>query len=143
MTKLLFAYGSLMNDEVTNALLQSPLERQPATLNGYRRVQVKNALYPGAFADVDAVTEGQLISGLTDDQWQRLDVFEGEYYERTAVTVLSAACEPMVADTYVFKDAYRHLLNDSPWCNDTFRDQSMSRFIATYTGYLAAASEGS
>jgi hypothetical protein len=75
---------------------------QPAILHGYRRHRVQGADYPG----IVAVTEtdekilasnasssarmsvlGILVSGLTDGDVHRLDLFEGGEYARENVTV--------------------------------------------------------
>ena len=138
MDKYLFVYGSLMNDEVTQALLQCPLVREPATLKGFQRVGVKGASYPGIFAKANEQVAGLVISGLTADQWQRLDEFEGEYYARNLVSVELTSGERCEAWAYVFKDDYFSLLSEEPWCNEVFRSRDMATFVNTYAGYLTS-----
>ena len=138
MKNYLFVYGSLMNDEVTQALLQCPLMREPAMLKGYQRVGVRGASYPGIFAKANEQVAGQVISGLTADQWHRLDEFEGEYYSRTLVTVELTSGEGCEAWAYVFKDDYFSLLSDEPWCNEVFKSRDMTTFVKTYAGYLTS-----
>ena len=135
MSKRLFVYGSLLNDEVTDALLGAPLSRQPATLHGYQRVVVKGESYPGIFVDESACVEGQVITGLTAEQWQQLDTFEGEYYARETVTVTLATGVAIACDVYVIKPEYVDKLSSEPWSNRHFRETLMNQFVAGYSGY--------
>lgn len=67
------------------------LSFKPAALHGYKRHRVRGADYPGIVsASGEPSTQkvlGTLVSGLTDGDLHRLDLFEGSEYERRAVTV--------------------------------------------------------
>jgi hypothetical protein len=67
------------------------LSFKPAVLHGYRRHRVHGADYPGIVpASEDAFADkvlGTLVSGLTDGDLHRLDLYEGSEYERRAVAV--------------------------------------------------------
>ncbi|KAK5789397.1 hypothetical protein VI817_008521 [Penicillium citrinum] len=72
------------------------LKFQPATLHGFKRHRVRGADYPGIIsvktsaADVsanDTSVLGTLVSGLTDGDIYRLDMFEGEDYTKEDVCV--------------------------------------------------------
>lgn len=78
------------------------LSFQPAILHGYRRHRVRGADYPGIVpvARMEESTEassnainarnsviGTLVSGLTDGDLYRLDIFEGPEYAKTEVVV--------------------------------------------------------
>lgn len=75
---------------------------QPAVLHGYRRHRVRGADYPGIVPvpapgpDSSATPSsshagtsvlGTLVSGLTDGDLRRLDIYEGDEYARQRVTV--------------------------------------------------------
>jgi len=70
------------------------LRFQPAVLHGYRRHRVRGADYPAIVASDSRSTRtsvlGTLVSGLTDGDIHRLDMYEGDEYtrERVAVRVL-------------------------------------------------------
>jgi hypothetical protein len=78
---------------------KATLHFQPAILHGYRRHRVRNADYPGilpvAGTEESSGTKtspttsvmGTLVSGLTDGDVHRLDVFEGDQYEKKPVAV--------------------------------------------------------
>lgn len=83
------------------------LKFQPAVLHGYQRHRVRGADYPGILAvsakhPEDSKTQGQeadsnsmlkssvlgtLVSGLTDGDLHRLDIYEGTEYARETVKV--------------------------------------------------------
>jgi hypothetical protein len=78
------------------------LSFQPAILHGYRRHRVQGADYPGIVPVTEADDQieasnpsssartsvlGTLVSGLTDGDIHRLDMFEGGEYARESVTV--------------------------------------------------------
>lgn len=79
------------------------LKFQPAILHGFKRHRVRNHSYPAivavnsepviqdgdanANADAGASVLGTLVSGLTDGDIYRLDLFEGDPYIKKEVTV--------------------------------------------------------
>jgi Gamma-glutamyl cyclotransferase, AIG2-like len=92
-----FFYGTLMAPPVlyrvcygpshpTNTLRNhSQLSIRPALLKGFRRHRVKYADYPGIVPCASSTVRGTLVTGLTDGDVWRLDVFEGDEYERRNV----------------------------------------------------------
>jgi AIG2-like family. len=67
------------------------LRFQPAVLHGYRRHRVRGADYPGLIPASESTPRtsvlGTLVSGLTDGDIHRLDMYEGDEYTRDQVTV--------------------------------------------------------
>ncbi|KAL4939273.1 hypothetical protein BDV06DRAFT_199276 [Aspergillus oleicola] len=114
---VLFFYGTLMAPQIlhrviyglpTPAKWQKDLLRfRPAILHEYRRHRVRYADYPGILKDADTNTDsakdepgagtgmglgapsvlGTVVSGLTDGDLHRLDIFEGDQYAREKVSV--------------------------------------------------------
>lgn len=81
---------------------EAMLSFQPAILYGYRRHRVRGAEYPAIVSVIETEDKnsasipsstartsvlGTLVSGLTDGDIHRLDIFEGGEYERKSVTV--------------------------------------------------------
>ena len=116
-----FAYGSLIFDPVVRAVTGRTFEGHPATLEGYARYQVSGATYPGLIPAAGQSVAGTIYMEVTDSALRRLDQFEGRYYERTTVTVRigNGAEEP--AETYIFREAYRHVLSLEAWDAKTFQ----------------------
>lgn len=67
------------------------LRVQPAVLHGYRRHRVRGADYPGIVAASSSSSRssvlGTLVTGLTDGDLHRLDLYEGDEYVREQVSV--------------------------------------------------------
>lgn len=71
-----FVYGTLMADEVTEALLERLPARKPAKLSGFRRYRIQQQVFPAIVAATSADTiNGLLVTGLTDEE---LDIFDGK-----------------------------------------------------------------
>ncbi|KAK7715260.1 hypothetical protein SLS64_003958 [Diaporthe eres] len=74
----LFAYGSLMIDEVIATLLGRVPKHEPAKATGYRVSQLPDQSYPGLVHD---------DYGLSLKEWAILDSFENPLYEVQVVTL--------------------------------------------------------
>ncbi|KAL4964395.1 gamma-glutamylcyclotransferase family protein [Aspergillus stella-maris] len=106
---VLFFYGTLMAPQILHRVIHgSPtpqkwqkdlLTFRPAILHDYRRHRVRYADYPGILKDTDSANSakgsgsgapsvlGTVVSGLTDGDLHRLDIFEGNEYAREKVSV--------------------------------------------------------
>ncbi|KAK8967986.1 AIG2-like protein [Platanthera guangdongensis] len=101
----IFVYGSLLADEVVNALLKRVPTCSPATLNGYDRYSIKGRVYPAILPAEGKKTYGRVILGVTDAELYILDTFEDEEYKRNTVEVfLNDDSEKLLAETYVWGD---------------------------------------
>lgn len=79
-------HGSSTPEPWQKALLTT----RPALLPGYRRYRVQNADYPAILPyepPSDSSVLGVVVTGLTEGDVLRLDVFEGTMYEKRAVKV--------------------------------------------------------
>lgn len=141
----LFVYGTLMNDEVLASLLTGRFAKTKALLSGYQCLAVLNEDYPAIRPAKDSMVNGELISGLSPEHLRVLDQYEGKYYQRTTVTVVTtenSECDSVCSrecnrgcnrkyqcETYVFKQQYYNLLSESGWSNAVFRTKYMQAFI--------------
>jgi gamma-glutamylcyclotransferase (GGCT)/AIG2-like uncharacterized protein YtfP len=92
-----FFYGTLMAPEVLHRVCHgstSPsnpiyathnLKTYPAILPAHRRHRVKDADYPAILPHPSSTVRGTYVTGLTDSDVWRLDIFEGSEYERANV----------------------------------------------------------
>ena len=92
-----FFYGTLMAPQVLHRVCHgsssgdNPIYRQhafksnPAILHNHRRHRVKSADYPAIVPKEGASVRGTYVTGLTDADIWRLDIFEGDEYERVVV----------------------------------------------------------
>ena len=93
-----FFYGTLMAPEVLHRVCHgssSPdnpifathnLKTCPAILPSHQRHRVKGADYPAILPHSTSSVRGTYVTGLTDSDIWRLDIFEGSEYERVKVT---------------------------------------------------------
>jgi gamma-glutamylcyclotransferase (GGCT)/AIG2-like uncharacterized protein YtfP len=109
----LFAYGTLMDEDIMHRVSGFRLKGETATIRGYRRYGIVDAAYPGII-----VAEGQSVTGVVYHQvpkaaWKRLDDFEGDMYSRLPCELREF---PGIAvDVYVLRSAYHHLLAQHEW----------------------------
>lgn len=123
---------------------------RPALLQGYRRHKVKHADYPGILPhgptnSHPSSVRGSFVTGLTDGDIWRLDIFEGSQYTRqkVRVKVLKGTAldekadeerleeqveEEVEAETYVWTDA-RSDLEDDEWDFDEFKREKMWAWV--------------
>lgn len=71
-----FVYGTLMANEVKQALLGRQPPTHAATLAGFKRSRIRDQVFPAIVAGSPTDTiRGLLVSELTDEE---LEVFDGE-----------------------------------------------------------------
>jgi len=123
---------------------------RPALLQGYRRHKVKFADYPAILPHSSAEgnpasVRGSFVTGLTDGDIWRLDIFEGSQYTRKRVQIkvlkdtaldqkideqrLAEQVEAVVeAETYVWTDPQSDLEEDE-WDFDEFKREKMWAWV--------------
>lgn len=85
---VLFVYGTLQFPPVLGAVIGRVPAMAPATLSGWRAAALPGRVYPGLVPDGSGKRAvGQVLSGLTAEDWARLDHFEGEAYDRRELQV--------------------------------------------------------
>ncbi len=140
----LFVYGSLMYPSVWNLLIRRPVKQCRGRLPGYQRLKIRDDSYPVILPGQNAhdVT-GVLYFKLTSQEINRLDRFEGDYYERISVDIFidHSSCTPINAWTYRLKSAFRHLALPQTWDPQAFEKNDLNRFIQHYCGWNATVSD--
>ena len=127
----LFAYGTLMVPRLMAAITGSYFSYADAILKDYARYGVTNAPYPGLVFERDACTRGVVYFDIDTGSLHRMDRYEDDYYGRIRVGVDTSE-KPVPTETYVFKAAFRHLLSDSAWNPETFRQTHLERYIERF-----------
>ncbi|KAL9470961.1 hypothetical protein ACSS6W_008902 [Trichoderma asperelloides] len=136
-----FFYGTLMAPEVFFSVCygdrQPPKAIQdlhtftPAILDGYCRHRVQSEDYPAIIAEQGHCVRGVYATGLTEANLQKLDIFEGNEYERidTKVRLLKREGDKEVdgevkeASVYVFLNP--DALEKREWDFEDFRQNKM------------------
>ncbi|KAE8355757.1 AIG2-like family-domain-containing protein [Aspergillus coremiiformis] len=148
---ILFFYGTLMAPQILHRVIHGspdpePWQRalltfKPAVLHGYRRHRVRGADYPGIVADRSAdgaaSVLGTVVSGLTDGDIHRLDIFEGAEYEKgkVSVRILRESLDRQEGGPDG-KDTDRHLRDVLDAAGAEFADEGEEVEAATYV-YVA------
>ena len=127
-TRDVFTYGTLLVAEVMEAVAGERFASVPASLDGWERVCVRDAVYPGARAADGASIDGLLWLDVHDDALRRLDRFEGDMYERRVLRVATAD-GPRDAQVYVIPRANEHLLEPVPWDLELGRREHLARYL--------------
>ncbi|KAF3039009.1 hypothetical protein E8E12_006133 [Didymella heteroderae] len=154
MSHTAFFYGTLMAPPVLHRVIwgsQTPptpahaslLSIRPAILHAHQRRHVKDADYPAVIPSThDSEVRGTLVEGLTDGDIWRLDIFEGDEYERRHVKVRvlkskgragdaeheDVEGDEVSAQTYIWI-AGEHRLESEEWDFDHFVKEKMSRWV--------------
>jgi len=100
-SRSLFAYGSLADDRKVAALLERPVAGAAAELLDFERIEPADFPYPLVLeADGERVA-GRLFRHLTDEEFERLDSYEGvaeELYFRDLGRVVRPGGEESTAE---------------------------------------------
>ena len=126
----LFVYGTLLLPKIMEAVTGSSYESIPATLEGYRRLRLKNEVFPGIIADPEAYTKGKLYLGVEARSLRRLDAFEGDLFERRLLSVTAENGERCQAYVYLVPDRNSNQLENEPWSLKIFRQDDYETFMA-------------
>lgn len=136
----LFVYGTLMFEEVWQALVEDRYITLPARILGYRRTRVIDDVYPV----IRPAVSGKAVPGIvyldvSPGDLQRLDQFEGQHYERRQVRALPEdSFRPLRAQTYVLKDEFQHLASQTPWDPVKMRQYCGPEFVQRRSAVPAA-----
>ena len=129
-----FTYGTLMSPDIMMRVSGCSPDSCIAHLHGFRRSRVKGEEYPGIRENAEAVVQGLLYLNVPEAAGERLDIFEGEMYERRQVKVQTEGGFEKSAVTYVFRPGYDDLLTENPWEFEEFLVSGKKRFEDRYFG---------
>ncbi len=113
----LFAYGTLQLPQILQALLWRLPGSRPATLLGYRCGLLEGRCYPGIVPASGHRVVGRLLEGLTCEELQRLDDYEGDEYRRARVFVTphGRCLEPVSCETYLVRERAWSRVTSTPF----------------------------
>jgi gamma-glutamylcyclotransferase (GGCT)/AIG2-like uncharacterized protein YtfP len=141
MSRNLFAYGSLMCEDILGSVAGCAPAFEAAVLKDYRRLKVRGEHYPGLVRHPGGRVDGMLYHALQTPAWVRLDRFEGVMYERVAVSVNLADGTLVEADTYLIRPESEHRLEPVEWDFELFLAHGKEGFVRDYAGYEAVRTQ--
>ncbi|KAH0171199.1 hypothetical protein KCU67_g2293, partial [Aureobasidium melanogenum] len=147
-TRTAFFYGTLMAQEVLYNVIfgTSTVSRYnvqtvtptPAILHNHKRSRVKHCDYPGVIPQEGHSVRGTYVTGLTDGDIYRLDMFGGPQYELQTVRVRllksegdeatgkgNVEGEEVETQTYIWTDSVERL-EDKEWDYAAFRKEKLA-----------------
>lgn len=128
-TQWLFCYGTLMVSEIFGLIAGvSRPEPAPASLPGFERRRLSGKVYPGIRRCDDATVDG-VVYAVSKLALAPLDRYEGDMYQRERVTV-STANGTHEAWTYILRPRYCHLMQNSDWELQEFRQRHLPDYLA-------------
>ena len=131
----LFAYGTLMCEDIMIDVSGFRLPHAVGTLKGYSRRSVTGEQYPAIVPDKKAVVRGVVYRNVPDAAWDRLDRFEGEMYKRRTVNIELNGGGLLQAETYIIHPRFLDRLDLSDWDFDDFVASGKVNFQKHYKGY--------
>jgi gamma-glutamylcyclotransferase (GGCT)/AIG2-like uncharacterized protein YtfP len=133
--KDLFAYGTLMCDDIMRRVSGCSLSHKRAILRNYRRHAVRGEVYPALVASEGGLVEGVVYHDIPEAAWLRLDRFEGEMYEPRLVNVSLTDGRTETVHTYIIKPEFEWRLDSIEWDFETFLRSGKTRFANECDGY--------
>lgn len=131
----LFAYGTLMCDDIMREVSGYQLSHVTGILKGYRRHSVKGEHYPALVPDKKGRVEGVVYRNVPNRAWDRLDRFEGETYMRQQVQIDLTDGASMLATTYVVQPRCLDQVGESEWDFSDFLRNGKENFQMHYKGF--------
>ena len=132
----LFTYGTLIWPVILHKVVKHKYHARPGFLNGFRRVKVRNQVYPALIKAAKYRISGMIYFNIDLEDLQQLDIFEGPMYNRIKVSPTLLSGEVISAHTYVCNDNY--LSEVSPlddWFPQNFLDSDKQIFVKKFAGW--------
>jgi gamma-glutamylcyclotransferase (GGCT)/AIG2-like uncharacterized protein YtfP len=128
-----FTYGSLMFDRVWSEVVEGSYDRVESLLQGYERKSVRNEDYPVIVpSSPHSQVQGIVYYDVSTADLTRLDRFEGGYYFRKTVEVLTVDKIKLEAEVYILKEEYYSIISFREWDPDHFCATGIHIFLKHY-----------
>ena len=128
---VLFIYGTLLDEDVRDAVLGHAMPPQnitPSIAPDYAIYAVAGASYPCLLPAIGEQAEGAALSGLTEEDFRRLDQFEGENYKRVPVMVHLAG-DSSKAFTAQYYQPNQSLKTNGRWSLSDWKITEKQKFL--------------
>jgi gamma-glutamylcyclotransferase (GGCT)/AIG2-like uncharacterized protein YtfP len=135
MNRNLFAYGTLMCEDILSSVAGCTPAFVAAVLKDHRRLKVRGEHYPGLVRYPGVRVDGVLYRALDTAAWTQLDRFEGAMYQRIPVTVECGDGTLANADTYLIRSESENRLEPVEWDFEVFLACGKEEFVSDYAGY--------
>ncbi len=131
----LFAYGTLMCEDIMEQVAGYRLAYESGTLKGFSRRSVKGEDYPALVLQETGYVDGVVYRNVPNTVWERLDRFEGEMYARQSVHIDLKDGSALLVVTYVVRPEFLNYVDQFEWDFDEFFRNGKTSFQKHYKGY--------
>ena len=129
----IFAYGTLMFEQVWSQVAKGNYDRCAAILKGYDRKSLRGEMFPAIIPSSPAsLVQGVVYLEVSPSDLEGIDRFEGEYYFRKSVLVDTMETGIISAETYQLKEEYYALLSHRNWDAEQFSSTGIHLFIRSF-----------
>ncbi len=133
----LFAFGTLRDSDVLEAVLERPaskIDRVPALLRDHRVAKLPDESYPVLIRSPGERAEGLLLRGLSARDFHRIDFFENAEYqlERCTVELADAQC----VDAVYCSEGTTASGRREPWSLVHWQRTEKAKFIQVVRRYM-------
>jgi gamma-glutamylcyclotransferase (GGCT)/AIG2-like uncharacterized protein YtfP len=137
----LFTYGSLMYPAVWRRVVRGEYRSATAILIGFARRAVLHVDYPCLIpSSQDSPVNGVLYFDLSEPDFELLDRFEGNMYQRQRVNCHLQDGSEVKTWTYVWSGNLK-LVSERAWDQSEFEQAGLKRFMTGYEGFDAAKTQ--
>jgi gamma-glutamylcyclotransferase (GGCT)/AIG2-like uncharacterized protein YtfP len=126
-----------MFPEVWRAIVGREFHSMEGAISGFAIYRVANAVYPGLVPAPQAhAVRGVVYLDVDEESVERLDRFEGNFYERVSVWTDGSDGQRRAAEAYVVPPCNQAMLTSETWERDTFlASGGLDQFIGAYPGF--------
>jgi len=130
MPPSLFTYGTLEISLVIEAVTGKSFQSTAAVLSNFARFLLQGETYPGIFRDDGSEVTGILFEEVDQSSLALIDLFEGDFFRREEVEVMTPSRPRVDAYAYVVPSELRLLFSTQPWDRETFISLHLEDFLA-------------
>jgi gamma-glutamylcyclotransferase (GGCT)/AIG2-like uncharacterized protein YtfP len=124
-----FAYGTLMLDEVWEFVTGRIHPSTPGTLADHRVRKLAGQTFPGMIPATGDLARGRVWRDVTTTDLEKLDRFESGIYQRETVNVQCGDGGPCSCWAYLIRPANQGMLLEEPWDLDEFRRLHLETYL--------------
>jgi gamma-glutamylcyclotransferase (GGCT)/AIG2-like uncharacterized protein YtfP len=126
----IFAYGTLMFEQVWLAVAGMLHKNKKASLIHLKRMSLRGEVYPVLIAgDKNDRVDGVLFFNINRETLAKLDTFEGPQYERREIEVITIDDKILPACTYILKKEFYHIISEKVWDPEHFEKNQLDLFL--------------
>lgn len=134
----LFVYGTLIHPDIYHLVTGTRKAGEQATAEGFEVLGVQGQSFPGMIEKPGFIASGILYRNLTEDELDRLDYYEDDFYVRKAIeiTIQSQPGKNELAWAYLVPESNHHVLSREQWDYSDFCKNHLNDFMNGLHRYL-------